>query len=73
MYCRFCTRKRKVGDPNKNPTWKEIAKALMYIREHQEIRDVILSGGDPFMLTDNLLEKILEAVYLIISKEKMEL
>lgn len=70
MYCRFCTRKRKVGDLNKQPTWKEIEKALLYIKEHSEIRDVILSGGDPFMLQDILLEKILKAVYLIISNRE---
>lgn len=70
MYCRFCTRKRKVGDINKQPTWKEIAKALMYIKEREEIRDVILSGGDPFMLPVKTLEKILTAVYLITSKRE---
>ncbi len=70
MYCRFCTRKRKVGDANKNPTWKEIVKALMYIQEHVEIRDVILSGGDPLMLPDRTLDKILAAVYSIISKRE---
>ena len=70
MYCRFCTRKRKVGDPNKAPTWEEIAKALLYIKEHEEVRDVILSGGDPFMLPVRLLEKIIRAVYIIISKRK---
>jgi lysine 2,3-aminomutase len=70
MYCRFCTRKRKVGDPNKAPTWAEIANALSYIKEHEEIRDIILSGGDPFMLPNKLLEKIIRAVYLIISRRK---
>jgi lysine 2,3-aminomutase len=67
MYCRFCTRKRKVGDLNKQPTWKEIGNALVYIKEHEEIRDVILSGGDPLMLPVKTLEKILTAVYLIVS------
>jgi len=70
MYCRFCTRKRKVGDPSKQPTWKEIEKALFYVKEHPEIRDVILSGGDPFMLQDILLEKILNEVYLITSQRE---
>ena len=70
MYCRFCTRKRKVGDLNKQPTWKEITNALTYIKEHKEIRDVILSGGDPLMLPDNLLDKILKAVYEIISERR---
>jgi len=70
MYCRFCTRKRKVGDPNKQLTWNEINRALDYIKEHIEIRDVILSGGDPLMLDDFLLEKILKAVYNIIHQRK---
>jgi lysine 2,3-aminomutase len=70
MYCRFCTRKRKVGDLDKQPTWREIAKALMYVQEHGEIRDVILSGGDPLMLPDMLLEKVLNAVFMIISKRE---
>ena len=70
MYCRFCTRKRKVGDPCKNPTWEEMAKAILYIKKNPEIRDVILSGGDPFMLPNKLLEKIIKAVHTIISKRE---
>ena len=70
MYCRFCTRKRKVGDINKNPTWEEMAKAILYIKQHPEIRDVILSGGDPLMLPNKLLEKIIKAVHSIISKRE---
>ncbi|MHB8056092.1 MAG: KamA family radical SAM protein [Candidatus Aminicenantales bacterium] len=57
-YCRFCTRKRKVGDPHKiNP--RDIEDGLNYIRAHEEIRDVIISGGDPLMLSDARLEYIL--------------
>jgi len=59
MYCRFCTRKRKVGESLKNPTRRDISKAISYIRNHKEIRDVLLSGGDPFLLGDKLLEDIL--------------
>jgi len=70
MYCRFCTRKRKVGDTSKNPTWSEVAKAINYIKSHEEIRDVILSGGDPLMLCDEVLEKIIKEVYNIISKRE---
>lgn len=66
MFCRFCTRKRKVGDANKNPKWNEITLALNYIKEHEEIRDVLLSGGDPLMLDDPILEKILKEVHAII-------
>jgi lysine 2,3-aminomutase len=57
MYCRFCTRKRKVGDSGKI-SMKYIQSGLDYIAAHPEIRDVILSGGDPLMLTDVMLEKI---------------
>jgi len=70
MYCRFCTRKRKVGDANKNPTWREVARAINYIEKHSEIRDVILSGGDPLMLCDEVLEKIISKVYSIISQRE---
>jgi lysine 2,3-aminomutase len=58
MYCRFCTRKRKVGDPaiiNKDT----ITAGLRYIATHPEIRDVIVSGGDPLLLEDEELEDIL--------------
>lgn len=70
MYCRFCTRKRKVGDSNRQPTWQKIDRALAYIKEHEEIRDVILSGGDPLMLDDIILEKIIKSVYEIIAQRK---
>jgi lysine 2,3-aminomutase len=60
-YCRFCTRKRKVGDPMKmHPRY--IEDGLDYIRQHTEIRDVIISGGDPLMLSDNKLEFILKSL-----------
>lgn len=59
MYCRFCTRKRKVGDSGKI-SMKELESAFNYIEQHTEIRDIILSGGDPLMLTDTMLEKILK-------------
>ncbi|MGE5683508.1 MAG: KamA family radical SAM protein [Bacillota bacterium] len=58
MYCRFCTRKRKVGNSDKI-SMKGLESAFNYIQTHTEIRDVILSGGDPLMLTDYMLEKIL--------------
>ncbi len=61
MYCRFCTRKRKVGNSDKI-SMKFIQNGLDYIRSHPEIRDVILSGGDPLMLTDYMLEKILKGL-----------
>jgi lysine 2,3-aminomutase len=59
MYCRHCTRKRKVGDMDRIPVRKEVRRGLAYISEHPEVRDVLLSGGDPFMLTDEYLDWIL--------------
>ncbi len=59
LYCRFCTRKRKVGDYEKI-SMKGLESAFQYLEQHTEIRDVILSGGDPLMLTDAMLEKILK-------------
>src|SRR5512145_2729232 len=58
-YCRFCTRRRKVGDPEKIPL-NQYESAFEYIRQHPEIRDVILSGGDPMMLSDRRLAYLLQ-------------
>ncbi|MFC2085317.1 KamA family radical SAM protein [Bacteroidota bacterium] len=64
MYCRFCTRKRKVGDSGKI-SMKQLESAFRYIENNKSIRDVILSGGDPLMLTDYLLERILKRLRAI--------
>ncbi len=58
-YCRFCTRRRKVGDPDKIPL-NQFDSAFKYLRRHKEVRDVILSGGDPLMLSDRRLEYFLK-------------
>jgi lysine 2,3-aminomutase len=64
MYCRFCTRKRKVSNPAKiSMLW--LQNGIDYIANHKEIRDVVISGGDPFMLTDYMLEKILASLRAI--------
>lgn len=60
-YCRFCTRRRKVGDPEKIPL-NQFDAAFDYLREHTEVRDVILSGGDPFMLSDRRIEFFLKTL-----------
>lgn len=59
MYCRHCTRKRRVGDRDLIPSNEEFKKGLDYIRNNPQIRDVLLSGGDPLMLPDELLDWIL--------------
>lgn len=64
MYCRFCTRKRKVSDSTKiNARW--IQGGLDYIASHPEVRDVVLSGGDPLMVTDYALERVLAGLRAI--------
>jgi len=63
-YCRFCTRRRKVGDPEKIPL-NQYDSAFAYLAEHAEIRDVILSGGDPMMLSDRRLEYIFQRLRAI--------
>src|SRR5688572_21176517 len=57
-YCRFCTRRRKVGDPEKIPM-SQLESAFQYLEQHTEIRDVIMSGGDPLMLSDRRIDDIL--------------
>jgi lysine 2,3-aminomutase len=56
-YCRFCTRRRKVGDPEKIPM-AQLESAFHYLEEHREIRDVIMSGGDPLLLSDRRIDEI---------------
>ncbi len=59
IYCRYCTRKRMIGTPEGVVTRKEVDEGIAYLREHTEVRDVVLSGGDPLMLKDDYLEYIL--------------
>ena len=65
MYCRHCTRKRKVGDEESIPRKEAIREGIAYIREHEEVRDVLLSGGDPFLLSDEQLDWILSELRAI--------
>ncbi|ABR55830.1 lysine 2,3-aminomutase [Methanococcus aeolicus] len=65
VYCRHCTRKRKVGDTDSIPSKKQIEKGLDYIRNNPQIRDVLLSGGDPLLLPDDYLDWILTELWSI--------
>ena len=62
MYCRHCTRRRTVGEEDRSITQEQLEKALNYIRTHTEIRDVLVSGGDPLTMSTAKLEKILSAL-----------
>ena len=61
MYCRHCFRKRMVG-LSSELTVKNFQNAAAYIADHPEITNAILSGGDPFMLSTQVLEKMLAAL-----------
>lgn len=62
MYCRHCTRKRKVGDVDFVPTKDQLSKGIEYIRETPQVRDVLLSGGDPLMLPDSKIDWLLAEI-----------
>lgn len=59
MYCRHCTRRRVVGEEDRIIGGKELKAALSYIRSHVEIRDVLISGGDPLVMDTGRLETII--------------
>lgn len=58
-YCRYCTRSRIVGDPSATFSRSEFELQLEYIRRTPQIRDVLISGGDPLVLAPKILEEIL--------------
>lgn len=60
VYCRFCTRSRMVGAGGGARPLSELQAALDFIRSHTELREVILSGGDPLVMSDNRLRGLLE-------------
>ncbi len=65
MYCRHCTRRRAVGEEDRPITEKGIKIALDYIRTHEKIRDVLISGGDPLTMGTEKLEHIISALRAI--------
>lgn len=62
MYCRHCTRKRKVGDVDQTLTRDDLKDGIDYIKRTPAIRDVLLSGGDPFLLSDDMIDWVLSAI-----------
>lgn len=65
MYCRHCTRRRVVGSDDIELTLKELDDCIGYIRGNPQINDVLISGGDPLMLSCTKLEYILQALRAI--------
>ena len=64
-YCRHCTRRRLVGQNDSSMPRKQIDDCIEYIRQHPEVRDVLLSGGDAFMQSDDMLEYIISQLRAI--------
>jgi len=58
-YCRYCTRSRIVGDPSATFSRAEFEMQLEYLKRTPQVRDVLLSGGDPLVLAPKILEEIL--------------
>ena len=69
MYCRHCTRKRVVGAVEQCIPPENVERVIAYLRQHSEIKDVIISGGDPFTMATAQLERIIRAVRSVPSVE----
>ncbi len=65
MYCRYCTRRRMVGEEDRIINEADLHAALKYIKQHQEIRDVLISGGDPLVMSTERLERIVSQLRAI--------
>ena len=65
MYCRHCTRRRLAGHTDQERNKKAIDAVIEYISQHDEIRDVLLSGGDPLMVSDDKLDDIITRLQAI--------
>jgi len=64
-YCRYCTRSRLVSNAQDYNFHPEYEQGLRYIESHPEVRDVLLSGGDPLLLSDRKLEHLLSRLRAI--------
>jgi len=64
-YCRYCTRSRVVSGVGEQHLETDFTAAIEYIRQHTEVRDVLLSGGDPLLLSDERLEHLLSQLRAI--------
>lgn len=73
VYCRFCTRSRMVGSGGGPRSLARLEKAFSYLAEHAEIRDVIVSGGDPLAMSTSRIVGIVEALRRIESVETIRL
>jgi lysine 2,3-aminomutase len=73
VYCRFCTRSRMVGDGGGARSLEALAPALAYLRANPEVRDVIVSGGDPLTMSTERIVRLLAAVRAVPTVETIRL
>ena len=73
VYCRHCTRQRKVGDAETTPDRAMIRSAVDYLHRTPQIRDVLVSGGDPLSLSDRRLTEIIALIRGVPSVEVIRL
>lgn len=73
VYCRFCTRSRMVGAGGGARSLTRLEPALAYIRSHPEVSDVIISGGDPMVMSTSRLTALVSAVRNISSVQTIRL
>jgi lysine 2,3-aminomutase len=73
VYCRFCTRSRIVGSGGGPRSELRLMPAFEYLRTHPEIRDVIVSGGDPLAMSTNRIVRVLQALRYIPSVETIRI
>lgn len=69
MYCRHCTRRRKAGETDQALPLENVDLAVEYLKQHEEVRDVLISGGDPLTLATGVLEKIIQKIQSVPSVE----
>lgn len=62
MYCRHCTRRRIAGVHDQARSREHVDRCIQYIRENPVVRDVVLSGGDSFLISDERIEYVLKAL-----------
>ena len=65
MYCRHCTRRRFAGQTDQAVPVSQIDGCIEYIKNHPEVRDVLISGGDPLVMSDDRLEYVISRVRAI--------
>jgi len=65
MFCRFCQRRRLIGETDKIVPRSKIQTAIEYIKDNREIRDVLITGGDAFLVSDELIDWMLKELRAI--------